>query len=182
MARPSKPVSLIKFEGKSHRTPQELKFREKQEQALLTGRRIKEAPEVKSNEDAHAEFRRVVKLLEAIQKNDALYEAAINRYCLLRVEEKNLQELRTVQSAQLTMFMKTMNEKIETGQLEYKEAYDTLLKLQQAFSKTESQLSQKRKELLTIEKEHAMTIAAALRAIPKTPEKTKTALLEALGG
>ena len=181
MARPSKPVQLVKFEGRGHRTKAELATRERGEQALLTGRKIKEAPDVKADPDAHAEFRRVIKLLEAIQKNDSLYEAAINRYCLLRVEEQTLQRLRKNYMEQLEDFSSHFNDLVNRGELDIKTAWDMQAKLQQNFLSAEKQLSAKRKELLTIEKEHAMTIAAALRSIPKQPEKQKSALMEALG-
>ena len=37
MARPSKPASVIKLEGKSHRTKKELRNREQAENSLLSG-------------------------------------------------------------------------------------------------------------------------------------------------
>ena len=42
------------------------------------------------------------------------------------------------------------------------------------------QIQTKRKMLFDIEKENVMTIAAALRSIPKQPETKKNALREAL--
>jgi hypothetical protein len=44
------------------------------------------------------------------------------------------------------------------------------------------QVQAKRKMLLDIEKENIMTIAAALRSIPKKTDKPKSKLLEALQG
>ena len=46
----------------------------------------------------------------------------------------------------------------------------------------DSAIQSKRKMLLDIEKENIMTIAAALRSIPKKSGDKKNALLEALGG
>ena len=56
MPTPSKPVSVIKMEGRSHRTKKELRQREKAESALLTGISLVESPEVKKNKAAHKEF------------------------------------------------------------------------------------------------------------------------------
>ena len=71
--RPSKPVAVIRKEGKSHRTKAELNAREKGEAAFATGIPIKEKEETKKNVVAHKEFLRVTKLLNKIEKCDALY-------------------------------------------------------------------------------------------------------------
>ena len=81
MARPSKPASVIKLEGKSHRTKKELRNREQAENSLLSGMKLKESEEVKNNPKAHQEFLRVKKLLSGIDKSDDLYGSVINRYC-----------------------------------------------------------------------------------------------------
>lgn len=47
MARPAKPASVIKLEGKSHRTKKELRTREQAENSLLSGTKLKESEEVK---------------------------------------------------------------------------------------------------------------------------------------
>ena len=75
--RPSKPVAVIRAEGKSHRTKAELNAREKGEAAFATGIPIKEKEETKKNVVAHKEFLRVTKLLNKIEKCDALYENII---------------------------------------------------------------------------------------------------------
>ena len=49
MSRPPKPFSVLKSEGRSHRTKSELEQRRKGEEALLTGVPIRERPEVKSS-------------------------------------------------------------------------------------------------------------------------------------
>ena len=50
MPTPSKPVNVIRLEGKSHRTKRELAEREKAEEQLLTGKILKERKEVKDSE------------------------------------------------------------------------------------------------------------------------------------
>lgn len=47
MPTPTKPVNVIRMEGKSHRTKRELKSRENAEKRLLTGEKLKERKEVK---------------------------------------------------------------------------------------------------------------------------------------
>ena len=86
MPTPPKPVNVIKLEGKSHRTKREMAERAKAEEKLLTGKVLKERKEVKENEAAHKEFVRLQKLLKNIEKNDDLYSATINRYCLMQAE------------------------------------------------------------------------------------------------
>ena len=90
--RPSKPVQLIKLEGKSHRTKAELEHREKMEKALYTGTTFRESPAVRADPVAHREFLRLKKLYKNIQFVDGLDEQMINRYCLLISQERKLME------------------------------------------------------------------------------------------
>ena len=94
MARPAKPVSVIKLESKSHRTKKELRTREQAEESLLSGVALKESKEVKNNPRAHREFLRVHKLLAGIEKSDDLYGSVINRYCLTLAECAEFEEKR----------------------------------------------------------------------------------------
>ena len=55
-----------------------------------------------------------------------------------------------------------------------------LAKITNAINNIDKIIQSKRKMLLDIEKENIMTIAAALRSIPKNEEKKSSALLEAL--
>ena len=64
MARPSKPISVVKEEKKGHRTKAEIEAREKNEAALSTGQPLKERSEVKSDKIAHKEFKRLQNLLQ----------------------------------------------------------------------------------------------------------------------
>ena len=175
--RPPKPFTVLTSEKKSHRTKAELAQRKNEEQALLTGQKLKETKEVKENPVAHKEFRRVLKLLEAIQKNDAIYEQSINRYCLLVAECAEINEKRTE--------MWNNAKVLEEHQSEFediKEYFDLLISFQKNALALDKQLQAKRNMLLSLEKENAMTIASALRSIPKTPEKKTNALLQVLGG
>lgn len=167
--RPPKPVSVLKFEKKSHRTKAELEAREKAESQLLTGIPLKAWPEVKQNKVANKEFNRVKKLLEIINHNDALHEAIINRYCILVAEckqaEQNISQLRD----DIDEMIKMKND----GEIEFTHYLDEKGALQDRMIAWDKKLMDKRKMLLQIEKESVMTILAALRAIPKKPEDKK---------
>ena len=104
--RPAKPFTVLTSEKKSHRTKRELLQRREGEAALLSGVKIKEAPEVRSNEEAHKEYRRVKKLLTAINKEDELYGAVINRYCLISAEIKGLEADRKYYAEMLPILCK----------------------------------------------------------------------------
>jgi chromosome segregation ATPase len=184
MARPSKPAAVIAAEKKSHRTKAEMKAREEGEKALMTGFTLKERPEVAKNEVAHAEFVRLNEILNGIGKNDAIYEAVINRYCMITAEcvEMELKRERMSDTA-----LKIEKELDEIGKLGADADMDTFRKVACSLTdiyKTilgvDKQIDAKRKMLLSIEKENILTIAAALRSIPKTPDTTENPLLKAL--
>lgn len=175
MGRPSKSVDVLKSEGKSHRTKEELAAREKAENAALTGIKIHEFPSVKNDSVAHAEFRRVKKLLDAVGKNDALYEAIINRYCELKSEIDYLSQMGNETKAALADL------RAERGDLDAEVYYRLQSSLQKQILDTDARVQQKRKMCMDIEKECAMTVASAMRSIPKTPQEKPSLLKEALG-
>jgi hypothetical protein len=185
MSRPPKPFTVLTTEKKSHRTKKELKQRQQGEQALATGVALKERSNVRSNPVAHREFRRINTLLKNIEKNDAIYEPVVNRYCMLQAECADLEERRE--------YFFELIQKLENGfetKVEKSESEDTLdylvsftkeiAKLTNGMMAIDKILQTKRKMLLDIEKENIMTIAAALRSIPKKEEKSSNKLLEAL--
>lgn len=176
MSRPPKPFTVLKAEGKSHRTKAELKQRRQGEEALLTGEALKERPEVKANAIAHKEFLRLNKLLKNIEKNDAIYESVINRYCLLQAECVEFEEKRE-------KFYKQMDDLEEkSDEMEYKDYFKLQSEMQKNIISLDKQIQAKRKMLFDLEKENVMTIASALRSIPKKEEKSSNKLLEALNG
>lgn len=186
MPTPPKPFVVLNNEKKSHRTKAELKQREKEEKALSSGTAFKERKEVKENKVAHAEFLRLNKLFEGIEKNDALYEPVINRYCLLQAECKDLE----VRREEFYELIKELRETFRESTKEMGADEKTLLlldftreiaKMTAAMINLDKQVQTKRKMLLDIEKENIMTIASALRSIPKKTEEKKNPLLEVLG-
>lgn len=189
MPTPPKPFKVLTTEKKSHRTKAELKMREEGEKSLSTEIELKERKEVKKNKVAHQEFKRIQKLLKKIEKNDAIYEAVINRYCLLQAECTDLEERREEfynlvfelkeEMKKVTDDMEDDTEKATTI-LEYSK---TIAKIMNSMNAIDKQIQSKRKMLLDIEKENIMTIASALRCIPKKEEnKADNPLLKVLRG
>ncbi len=163
MGRPSKPYTVLEGEGKSHRTKTEMKAREKNEKATLSGEPLKEKAEVKRNLVAHKEFLRLKKVLTNVEKWDGIYENVINRYCLLYAECQTL-------TNEIETFHKKMEDFGDIG---------IFYKVKEGLEK---QLEKKRKMMMDIEKENIMTIASALRSIPKKEEPASNPLLEVLRG
>lgn len=204
MARPSKPVAVLESEKKSHRTKTELEQREKGEAALLSGKRCFERESVRANPVAHKEYQRLIKLMRAIGKDDALYAPEYNRYSELFSEEEFYKgEIAALQSELVSLRGLTINaaaaanvisEEIETGNIseELTVTLDGLLenisklhdqrgKLLKQLSDMDLKVKQKREAMLALEKENCMTVSAALRTVPKEVQKPEEdALLKAL--
>lgn len=182
MARPSKPVSVIESEKRSHRTKDELKLRAEMEKSTLSGEPLSERREVKQNKVAHKEFLRISKLMASIEKSDALYSSGINTYCMLYAEIRELQE----DIAEIALLAEQAREKfydIEdvTGEqlISFTKQINKLLSQKTAIM---SLIDRKRSMMLAIDKENVMTISASLRSIPKTPQKQTNPILDILGG
>lgn len=173
MPTPTKSIEVLKQENKSHRTKAEIAQREEAEKSLLTGISIKERPEVKANKLAHAEFIRLKKLLKIIGKDDALIETVINRYCLLIAECTDFENKRE-------KFYENLDRILEDDSIENDRKYKLQAEMQKSIIDTDKQIQTKRKMLLDIERENGLTIAAALRSIPKKIEKESNPLLKAL--
>jgi hypothetical protein len=187
MPTPPKPFTVLKSEKKSHRTKAELKQRQEEEAALSTGVALKERSEVRKNKIAHKEFKRINDLLKGIEKNDAIYEPVINRYCMLQAECFDLEERREEFHSLIKEIRETFKDLTADMNVEERaglliELSSELAKITNAMNNIDKLIQTKRKMLLDIEKENIMTIAAALRNIPKKEESKSNALLEALKG
>lgn len=176
MPTPPKPYTVIKGEKKSHRTKAELTQRKNAEKASLSGREMKEKAEVRAEPVAHKEFLRLKKLLGSIEKDDALYENIINRYCMLLAECRELEERKDM----FREVMEEMKNNIGTAK-DLSTLALSMAEIAGHMNACDKLLQQKRKQMFDIEKESIMTIASALRSIPKKVEKKKNALREALG-
>jgi hypothetical protein len=172
MPTPPKPFTVLSTENKSHRTKAELEQRKREEEALESGVALKERQIVKDNEFAHKEFLRINKLLKNIKKNDALYESVINRYVILQAECADFELKRERLYEIIERLDEAFNDEIDNAPEEerakiiraYSKTYNESLKSMLAI---DSQIQAKRKMLLDIEKENIMTVASALRSIPK---------------
>lgn len=182
MPTPPKPANVILMEGKSHRTKSEIRQREQAEKSLLSGDEFKERKEVKQNKIAHKEFLRIKKILKKIGKNDALYEPILNRYCMIQAECQEFQHKREKFFQQICDFEKNSTDMIDRKEMTWAEYFKTQASMQTTLINLDKQVQSKRKMLLDIEKENIMTIASALRSVPKKVEKKKNPLLEALNG
>lgn len=182
MPTPPKPFTVLVNEKKSHRTKAELKQREQGEKALATGKALKERPEVKANPVAHKEFTRLNKLLKGIEKNDAIYEAIINRYCILQAECFDFEQKRESFYKDIQELTADKDRLIDSEEMSLSAYYKLKNNMQSQIIALDRQVQTKRKMLLDIEKENIMTIAAALRSIPKKAEKDTNPLLKALNG
>ena len=182
MGRPPKPYAVIVGEGKSHRTKEELEARQKGEAALATGEPLKEKPETKSNLTAHKEFLRLKKLLSSIGKWDAIYENIINRYCMLYAECKDFEEKRERFHRDLWELEEDKEELIAEEEFSPSSYYRMKNQIQKNIIDLDKQVQGKRKMMMDIEKESVMTIASALRNIPKKEEKAENPLFGVLKG
>lgn len=178
MPTPAKPFKVLEIENKSHRTKAELKLREEGEKSLSTDIKLKERKEVKENKIAHKEFKRIQELLNNIDKNDAIYEAVINRYCLIQAECFEFEEKREKFYQEMLRLKRTYN----ADEMSLSEYYSLINDIQKNIINLDKQIQAKRKMLLDIEKENVMTIASALRNIPKKVENNDNPLLKALRG
>lgn len=159
MARPTKPLTLV--EG--HRTKAEKAVREEAEKSLQTNKEMQEWPEVKKKLTAHKEFTRLKAVFAAIQKDDSLHEGVINRYCLLTAECKEFETMK----ASLLSDIRKLSKAYKNKEFDFVTYLDRKERIQGAVFTCDKKIMKHRKMLLDIEKENVMTIASALRSIPK---------------
>lgn len=174
MPTPPKTFTVLQSENKSHRTKAEMEMRKNGEASTLTGEKMREWAAVKNMRAAHAQFARMRKIYSRLQKDDAVYEAAINRYCILHAEVLGHEEkIRRIDEAWETA--------VEDPDVDPETVLSQTAIYTQAMARLEGFLMSRRKMLLDIEKESALTLASALRSIPKKPEgKAKSKMAEAL--
>ena len=161
MPTPTKPLQLLQ----GHLTKAEKEQRAKAEAELLTGSPLREWPETKSNPEAHKHFLRVSKLLGSIGKNDALYEPSINRYCALLAECAQIEKDKRLLSDAAQELAE------DRGDMDLVTYLDRLRDINGQILAYDRSLQTKRKMLLDLEKENIMTIASALRSVPKKVEQ-----------
>ncbi len=171
MPRPSKSINSVA----GHRTKAEKSLRENAEKGLKTGAKMKEFLEVKNDPVAHSQFVRVRKLLKANDKDDDMYSAVVNRYCLLYSECKKYEVLKDAYSSSIEELSADKELVVEGYATSCADAVSltTYYKMKNNFSKAiislDAAIMSKRKMMFDIEKENLMTVASGLRSIPKKP-------------
>ena len=163
-------------------TKKQLTERKKIEKAALTGKPLKEAPQVKSNELAHKEFLRMHALLKEIKKNDDIYRNVVNRYCMLHAECMEFVEKRENIYKQLQEFCDNKAEILRKEELTWKEAYRIEVDMQSNMILLDKQIQTKRKMMLDLEKENGWTVKASIQTITPKQETKSNPLREALLG
>ena len=127
---------------------------------------------IKANiQKAHTEFLKINKLLKKIEKNDALFEGVINRYCVLVAECAEFEEKRERFYERMVKFEQMENQLISNEDMTYSEFYKMLGDFQRQIVSIDKQIQVKRRMLMDIEKENLMTIQSGLRSIPKKEDK-----------
>lgn len=143
--RKAKSIHLIKAEGnKRHLTKKEIEVREKAEKENFTGRVMQPDEFVKKYPEALKIFNRIKGLFKLIKKDDAIYELAINKYCVLKADSDKLY--------------------IQRDQHEI---------VSEEWARIDKMIMEKQKAMIGIEKENLMTINSVLRAVPKNQDKEK---------
>lgn len=173
MPRAAKSINSVK----GHRTKAEIEYRLEGENALKTGLELREFPEVKVDKIAHKQFQRVKKLLIENDKNDDMYSAVINRYCLLYSECQVYEKLKAAYADSIVELSKDKTKIVEdfvdSDSISETVSLAQYYKLKNNFSKTitslDAAIMAKRKMMFDIEKENLMTVASGLRSVPKTP-------------
>ncbi|MBQ9082274.1 MAG: P27 family phage terminase small subunit [Clostridia bacterium] len=172
-----------------HRTKDELTQRKNAEKAAMTGKKMKIAAETKSDPAAHAEWKRIVSLMNKLDKNDDIFSAVMNRYCQLFgeiqaciVQKTEVQRLLKKTEEAFDNVMETYEGDDVVGQmLRITKQINDLLRQQAAI---DARIMSKRRMRMDIEKENAMTVAASLRTLPKAAAapKSENPLLGVLSG
>lgn len=178
MARPSKTASVIRIEGKSHRTKKELSAREQEEKKLLTGKSMIETADVRNDREAHLEFLRLKPLLKAIDKFDEIYGAPTRRYCINRSKLKEIEADIDKTKSEIEDIRNNKGD-FTKNMPEY---YRLITKMEDIVAKKESIAKSIRAEMNDFEKQNCMTIKSALSTVPKKPDTKTNSLKEALGG
>lgn len=163
MPTPNKPLALLQ----GHLTKEQKEARGTAEAALITGRQIQEWPEVRTAAAAHERFTEIIINLDAIGKNDALFEPVINRYCTIHAEVRQLEGMRK----RLAASVRELDKQKKAGGIEYIAYLNEYSKLNGLIISCDKAMTTKRKMMFDIERDNLMTLCSALRSIPKKPEE-----------
>ena len=170
MSRPAKSyLQLISENNISKKSKAEIEQRKKGEESLLSKVKLREFPETKENPKAHLEYKRVSNLLKKIQKDDDMFSAVINRYCMLKAECDEIKERAETLYGTIQQLQEKWNS--GTSELTEEQYFSLQAKLTAQYLAADKSLSPKRKMMFDIEKENLFTIASAIRCVPKQVTK-----------
>lgn len=153
-------------------TKSEREYLEKAEKAALSGMPIVEFKKTKKDKIAHKEFVRVIALLDAVGKNDGMFEAVINDYCMYLSDIERYRAYRLKFEDDI--------EELSNSDIDSGEKIRLKIKLKEHILSCDKQINNLQKKRFEIEKETGFTVASALRSIPKKAEVTADPLGDAL--
>src|SRR5574344_548555 len=162
MPTPRKPIELMT----KHLDKETKKTRAFAEEELLTGESWREYPEVRNNAIAHKFFKRLTDLYSRIDKNDAMTEPIINRYCVIQAECYDFEKKRE-------MFQGNLESLIDNNELDAQTKYKLEADMQKSIIGVDNALMAKRRMLLDIEREMLLTLKAQLASIPKKEPRSE---------
>ena len=172
-----KSLDVMLAEGKKpHRSNKELQERAKNEKAAYTGITIKEHPEVKSSEVAHKEYLKIIKILNAVNKNDASFENIVNRYCEIVSE---IDDLRNSKES-IKKSLSVIESKINDGDENVSKLFSSQTNLTKTLMSIDGKIDNKRKILFDYEKQLGFTIDSASKIVNTKTEEEVDPLLAAL--
>ena len=159
-----------------HRTKREIAMREEGEAALKSSEPFEMWSRTKSKAKSKAHFEKIRKAFENIGEGDVMYEAVLNRYCIIIAECDDLESRivalkKTIQRLEATWEKMSTQEEPETK--DFLAYVKSLAALNKELNGMDAALGAKRNALLQIEKENIMTVLAKLRAVPKEPKKSE---------
>lgn len=161
--RNPKPLSLIK----GHITNEQKEIREKGEKALTPTAKFVKWNKVKQNKVASKCFDKLKKAFIEIGLTDVLFEAVLNRYCLL-ISECDAAE--GIKEKTINALNKLEEQKSE---MDFQDYLTAVRDLDNMLVSQDKLLAKKRDQLLQIEKECLLTPQGKLRAVPKKPMEEK---------
>lgn len=162
----------------SHKSRAEKEEREERGTAMLTGREIKERQEVSNSPTAHKEFLRLMKIMKAIGKNDALYEAQINRMAELTGETDDLRIQRDTTKKRIDQ----LEEKLESGDGDFDKLNRSIAAAQKMYLELDKQIMKKREMLSKLETTNCFTVSTSTRTVnTKLPEEIDPVAAALLG-
>ena len=160
MPEPPKSATVLRLEGKSHRTKAELEKKELAEKQAITG--VPMQVNKKLCKEAQAEFKRLKSLFKKIDKDDALYENAINRYCEVKAEIETFKKLMDKRNADVEELQRAYAD----GEIEFITMLSGKEKAYGQIAGIDRQIQAKRNMMSKTENDNSMTILSSMRVAP----------------